>query len=251
MSDGVDSVVLEALEVGRGFGRGKQYAQVLCAVSLRVPRGSFVALMGPSGSGKSTFLNCLAGLDRLDAGQVRIGDVALTALDETNLTMFRRDRLGFVFQDYGLIGGLTARQNIELPSRVAERPIDASWVRELATRIGIAELLDRRPAELSGGQQQRVAITRALLGHPDLVFADEPTGALDISTSASVLRLLRDAARDLGQTVIMVTHDPVAASAADVVHFMADGQIIDTQNQPSPQNVAKRMSQLVTGVGAA
>lgn len=251
MSETEGDVALETLGVERGFGSGGQRRALLRGVSLRVHRGSFVALMGPSGSGKTTFLNCLAGLDRPDGGDVRIGGVVLTALDETELTMFRRDRLGFVFQDYGLIDGLTVRQNIELPSRVAGRRVDDGWLGELAARTGTERLQERYPSELSGGQKQRVAITRALLGRPQLVLADEPTGALDIPTSAAVLRLFRDLTRDLGQTLVMVTHDPVAAATADVVHFLADGRFVHTTTRPSPRVVAERMSRLVPGSGTA
>lgn len=236
--------IVDACGVDRRFGRGRQQTQVLHGVDLRVRQGAFVALMGPSGSGKSTLLNCLAGLDRPDAGEVRIGEILLSALDETELTMFRRDRLGFVFQDYGLLAGLTARQNVELPSRVAERPIDKAWLSQLAERTGIGCLLQRRPPELSGGQQQRVAITRAMLGRPEVVIADEPTGALDVSSSAEVLALLRETSRGLGQTVVMVTHDPAAAAAADVVHFLVDGRITHMVEGPTTAGIAEEMARL-------
>ncbi len=203
--------------------------------------GRFTAIMGPSGSGKSTLLQCLAGLDRLTAGQALIGDVDVTTLDERELTNLRRDRLGFVFQAYNLVPTLTAGENITLTLDLAGRRADPEWLDRVIETVGIGHRLGHRPAELSGGQQQRVAVARALAGRPDLVLADEPTGNLDLATGAEILAFLRLAVDRFDQTVVMVTHDAVAASYADRVVFLADGRITDELASPTTAGVLDRM----------
>ena len=200
--------------------------------------------MGPSGSGKSTFLNCAAGLDRPTSGRVVLGDTELCSRSEAELTELRRDRIGFVFQAYNLVGSLTVEENVTLPLRLAERRTDRAFLREVLTAVGLGEYGRRRPSELSGGQQQRVAIARALINHPDVVVADEPTGTLDTRSSRQVLELLRSIVDDRGQTVLMVTHDPVAASFADSVVFLADGKLAGELTRPTPEQVAARMTHL-------
>ncbi|MFB7722904.1 ABC transporter ATP-binding protein [Nocardia sp. NPDC056100] len=226
------------------YGTGPARTTVLDGVSLTFPHRSFTAVMGPSGSGKSTLLQCAAGLDRPDSGSVTIDGIELTALDEVALTRLRRDRLGFVFQSYNLMPTLTVRQNVTLPGELAGRRVDAGRVVELLTRLGLAAHLDDRPANLSGGQQQRVSIARALLNDPAVIFADEPTGALDSRAGAEVLALLREAVDTGGRTVVMVTHDPIAAAVADAVVFFADGQVADFLYRPTAETVAARMAAL-------
>ena len=220
-------------------------------VSLAFPAGSFTAVMGPSGSGKSTLLQCAAGLDAPTSGQVFVGGEAVPHGDETGLTQFRRERVGFVFQQYNLIPYLTVAQNVALPLRFAGRRVDLRARTALLARLGLAELAGRLPAELSGGQQQRVAIARALLARPAVLFADEPTGALDRASSRGVLGLLREAVDGFGQTVVMVTHDPVAAAYADVVIFLVDGGIVDRLPHPSVAAVAERMTRMEMAAGGA
>ncbi|MFE7236488.1 ABC transporter ATP-binding protein [Streptomyces sp. NPDC057596] len=230
--------------VSKVYGRGESAVHALRGLDLAIPRGSFTAVMGPSGSGKSTFLHCAAGLDRPSGGTVSLGGQELTALDETALTRMRRDRVGFVFQAYNLMPSLTVEQNITLPLRLAGRRADPDWLARITDQVGLTGRGGRRPAELSGGQQQRVALARALVTRPEVVFGDEPTGALDTMTAKEVLRLLRRTVDDLGQTVVMVTHDPMAASYADAVLFLADGRIVDRMAAPTPERVADRMSRL-------
>jgi putative ABC transport system ATP-binding protein len=200
--------------------------------------------MGPSGSGKSTFLHCAAGLDTPTSGTVRLGDTELSSMNETRLTELRRRRVGFVFQAFNLVPSLTVEQNITLPLRLSRTRPDKAWLTEVVARVGLADRTGHRPGQLSGGQQQRVAIARALVTRPDVVFGDEPTGALDTMTARDVLTLLRDTVDGMGQTVVMVTHDPVAASYADTVLFLADGRIVDTMDAPSSDRVAARMTRL-------
>ncbi|GGO04275.1 ABC transporter [Microbispora bryophytorum] len=213
-------------------------------VSVNISGGSFTAVMGPSGSGKSTFLHCAAGLDTPSSGSVRLGGTELSGMDETRLTELRRQRIGFVFQAFNLVSSLTVLENITLPMRLAGARVDRAWLEEIVGRVGLAGRVGHRPAQLSGGQQQRVAIARALVTRPQVVFGDEPTGALDTMTAQDVLRLLREVVDGLGQTVVMVTHDPVAASYADTVLFLADGRIVDAMAAPSSEKVAERMTRL-------
>ncbi|MFF4248223.1 ABC transporter ATP-binding protein [Streptomyces sp. NPDC001822] len=229
--------------VTRSFGRAGDAVTALDGVSLTVPRGSFTAIMGPSGSGKSTLLQCTAGLDRPTSGRVFLGDTDLTELSERRLTLLRRERIGFVFQAFNLLPALTAEQNVALPLRLAGRGPRRSEVREVLERVGLGSRARHRPAELSGGQQQRVALARALVTRPEVLFGDEPTGALDSRTGRGVLELLRSMADD-GQTVIMVTHDPVAASCADRVVFLADGAVRDELHAPGAERIAARMTSL-------
>jgi putative ABC transport system ATP-binding protein len=200
--------------------------------------------MGPSGSGKSTFLHCAAGLDRPTSGSVRLAGIDLATLDEDALSRLRRERIGFVFQSFNLIPSLTARQNVALPLRLAGHKPARGRVDEVLELVGLGGRVRHRPAELSGGQQQRVAIARALIARPAVIFADEPTGALDTRTARDVLGLLREAVDELGQTVVMVTHDPVAAASADTVLFLADGRLVDTLAAPTAERVAARMTRL-------
>nr|BFE84266.1 ABC transporter ATP-binding protein [Planobispora longispora] len=200
--------------------------------------------MGPSGSGKSTFLHCAAGLDSPSSGSVRLGGTELTGMDETRLTKLRRQRIGFVFQAFNLVPSLTVAENITLPLRLSGSRVDRAWLREIVSRVGLDGRTGHRPAQLSGGQQQRVAIARALAIRPEVVFGDEPTGALDTMTARDVLRLLREVVDGMGQTVVMVTHDPVAASYADTVLFLADGRIVDAMTAPTSDRVAERMTRL-------
>ena len=200
--------------------------------------------MGPSGSGKSTLMHCLAGLDAVTSGQVWIGEVEIGQLSDKRLTTLRRDRVGFVFQAYNLLPALTAAANITLPLDIAGRRVDQAWLETVIDAVGLAERLGHRPSELSGGQQQRVAVARALATRPEIVFADEPTGNLDSRASAELLDLLRRSVRELGQTVVMVTHDPVAASYADRVVFLADGHVVGDLANPTPWRVLDRMKRL-------
>jgi putative ABC transport system ATP-binding protein len=218
--------------------------QALRGVSIALPYRSFTAVMGPSGSGKSTLLQTAAGLDRPTGGHAWIGPVELSKLSQTRLTELRRDRVGFVFQAFNLLPSLTVEQNVTLPLRLAGRRADRRLVAEVLGRVGLTERRRHRPAELSGGQQQRVALARALITRPEVLFADEPTGALDLRTSREVLGLFRQLVDTLGQTVVMVTHDPVAASYADSVLFLADGRIVDQLDRPTAEAVAERMTAL-------
>ncbi|MCZ2836694.1 ABC transporter ATP-binding protein [Modestobacter sp. VKM Ac-2985] len=216
-------------------------------VTVEVPRGSFLAVMGPSGSGKSTLLQVAAGLDTPTSGEVLLDGTAIGGLDETRRTELRRDRIGFVFQAYNLLPALTVAENITLPLRLAGKSLDRVWVQYLVDRVGLGDRLDHRPAELSGGQQQRAAIARALVARPAVVFADEPTGALDLHSAAEVLDLLRDLVDDLGQTVVLVTHDPAAAARAHRALVMADGRVVDTLEQPTAADLAGRLVALREG----
>ena len=226
------------------YGSGLTKITALDQVSLEIGARSFTAVMGPSGSGKSTLMHCMAGLDSADGGQVWIGSEEITALPDRQLTRVRRDRVGFVFQAYNLLPVLSAADNITLPLDIAGRSADRDWLSTVIETVGLTERLEHRPSELSGGQQQRVAVARALAGQPEIIFADEPTGNLDSRAGAEVLDLLRRCVRDFGQTIVMVTHDPVAASYADRVVFLADGHIAGQLDRPTPQTVLDRMSTL-------
>jgi putative ABC transport system ATP-binding protein len=223
------------------YGSGDTAVRALDDVTVGFPAGRFTAIMGPSGSGKSTLLHCVAGLDTLTSGRVYLGDVELGALSDRQLTAIRRERLGFVFQAFNLIPTLSALENITLPSRLARRKLDQGWLDGVVDTVGLRPRLRHRPSELSGGQQQRVAVARALAGRPELVVADEPTGNLDSRTAGEILAFLRSAVDQLGQTIVMVTHDPVAASWADTVVFLADGRTTDQLERPTPERVLDRM----------
>jgi len=219
------------------YGTGDTEVRALDGVDVEFERGRFTAIMGPSGSGKSTLMHCVAGLDDLTSGSVHIGDVELGSLSDQDLTLLRRDKVGFVFQAYNLLPTLTAAENTTLPLDLAGRRPDSSWMDQVVKSIGIADRLNHRPDELSGGQQQRVAIARALVSQPEIVFADEPTGNLDSKTGEEVLDFLRTAVEDLGQTMVMVTHDAGAAARAHRVLFLADGQIVDEMVEPTPDRI--------------
>ncbi|MFC9252910.1 ABC transporter ATP-binding protein [Amycolatopsis thailandensis] len=241
-SGGACALSLES--VSKVYGSGDGAVTALNGVTVGVRKGTFTAVMGPSGSGKSTFLHCAAGLDKPSSGRVLLGDTELSGLREKALTELRRTRIGFIFQAYNLLPSLNVLQNITLPTRLAGTKPDPHWLREIVEGVGIAKRLEHRPSELSGGQQQRVAIARALITRPEVVLADEPTGALDTRTARQVLDLLRSIVDTMGQTVLMVTHDPVAASAAHGVLFLADGKLAGHLPQPTPERVAERMTHL-------
>ncbi len=226
------------------YGAGDTAVTALDDLSLDLPPGQFTAIMGPSGSGKSTLMHCLAGLDTLTAGQVFIGATDLASLSDRDRTILRRDRLGFVFQSFNLLPTLTAEENITLPADLAGRAVDPAWFETVVAKLSLADRLRHRPAELSGGQQQRVAVGRALISKPAVVFADEPTGALDSKASAELLQFLRSVVDDLGQTVLMVTHDPGAAAYADRVVFLVDGTIVQELADPTKDRVLDIMGQL-------
>ena len=233
-----------AVHATKVFGTGDTAVRALDDVSVDLARGQFTAIMGPSGSGKSTLMHCLAGLDALTAGQVLLGGVELGALSDKQLTVLRRERVGFVFQSFNLIPTLSALENITLPLTLAGSRPDRAWLDQVIATVGVGDRLSHRPAELSGGQQQRVAMARALATRPEIVFADEPTGNLDSRSSAEILEFLRHAVRELGQTVVLVTHDPVAAGYADLALFLADGRIVDRMDKPTPQRVLEGMKRL-------
>jgi putative ABC transport system ATP-binding protein len=229
--------IVTAVDLRRRFGEGEAAVDALDGVSLELPAGAFTAIMGPSGSGKSTLMHVLAGLDKPTAGAVTIDGVDLSTLDDKRLTELRRDKVGFIFQSFNLLPVLTARENIELPLRIAGRKIDDTWLDQLVATVSIGDRLTHHPSELSGGQQQRVAVARALVTKPAVVFADEPTGNLDSVASAEVLKLLRQSVDELGQTVVMVTHEASAAAVADRVVVLADGRIVHDGAAGTPDEV--------------
>jgi putative ABC transport system ATP-binding protein len=233
-----------AVEATKVYGSGETAVVALDKVTLDLPTGRFTAIMGPSGSGKSTLLHCLAGLDSLTEGRVFVGDVELGALSDKELTLLRRTRIGFVFQAFNLVPTLTAGENITLPLTLAGRRPDPGWLDQVIATVGLGGRLDHRPSELSGGQQQRVAAARALVSRPAIVFADEPTGNLDSRTGAELLGFLRRAVDEMGQTVVMVTHDPGAAAHADAVVFLADGRIVDHMADPTAERVLETIKRL-------
>jgi len=226
------------------YGKGEAQVRALDGVTLDIARGEFTAVMGPSGSGKSTLMHCAAGLDAATSGEVFVGDVDITQLKDKALTTLRRDRIGFVFQAFNLIPTLNARENILLPLAIAGRSPDPAWFDNVIDTVGLRDRLTHRPSELSGGQQQRVACARALVSRPEIIFADEPTGNLDSTSGAEVLGFLRRSVDDFGQTIVMVTHDPAAASHTDRVVFLADGKVVDEMRQPSPGKILERMKGL-------
>jgi putative ABC transport system ATP-binding protein len=233
-------------EVWKVFGSGEAQVVALRGISVRLARSRFTAIMGPSGSGKSTLMHCLAGLDAVTRGEVWIGDTSVTGLDDRGLTRLRREQVGFIFQQFNLLPTLTARENILLPLSIAGRRVDPEWFDRVVGAVGLGDRLGHKPSQLSGGQQQRVACARALVSRPEVIFADEPTGNLDSRSGAEVLGFLQDSVRTFDQSVVMVTHDPVAASYADRVVFLADGQIVDDMSDPTPEKVLDTMKRLDT-----
>jgi putative ABC transport system ATP-binding protein len=233
-----------AVDATKVYGHGDTRVRALDGVTVSFAEARFTAIMGPSGSGKSTLMHCVAGLDTLTAGHVYIGATDLGSLDDRRLTRLRRDEIGFVFQSYNLVPTLTAAENITLPLDLARRRPDASWYDQVIATVGLGDRLDHRPSQLSGGQQQRVAVARALASQPRIIFADEPTGNLDSRAGAEILSFMRRAVREMHQTIVMVTHDPVAASYADRVVFLADGHVVDDVTDPTPELVLDRMKRL-------
>ncbi|STC40034.1 ABC transporter ATP-binding protein [Corynebacterium amycolatum] len=226
------------------YGVGDAAVTALDRVDISFAAGEFTAIMGPSGSGKSTLMHCMAGLDSATSGSAYIGTTDLSKLSDKEITALRRDRLGFVFQSFNLVPTLTAAENITLPINIAGRKVDKQWFEEITTRLGLKERLTHRPSELSGGQQQRVACARAIVSRPEIIFGDEPTGNLDSNSSREVLTILRDAVDDIGQTVVIVTHDATAASYADRVVFLADGRVVDELRNPTPADILARMADI-------
>ncbi|MEU9101997.1 ABC transporter ATP-binding protein [Streptomyces sp. NPDC048361] len=235
------AVAARAIELSKVYGTGETQVVALDQVTVDFRQGEFTAIMGPSGSGKSTLMHCVAGLDSFSSGAVRIGDTELGSLKDKQLTRLRRDKIGFIFQAFNLLPTLTALENITLPMDIAGRKPNKEWLDQVISMVGLADRLGHRPTQLSGGQQQRVAVARALASRPEIIFGDEPTGNLDSRSGAEVLGFLRNSVRELGQTVVMVTHDPVAASYADRVIFLADGRIVDEMLRPSADGVLDRM----------
>jgi putative ABC transport system ATP-binding protein len=238
------TIAARAEGVSKTYGDGDAKVFALDDVNVGIQGGEFTAIMGPSGSGKSTMLHVLAGLDRPTAGNIFIGDTDITRLNDNALTLLRRDQIGFIFQSFNLLPTMTAAENIVLPMRIAGRKPDARWVQSIVETVGLSQRLSHRPSQLSGGQQQRVAAARALASRPQIVFADEPTGALDSRSSAELLGFLRRAVSELGQTVVMVTHDATAASYADRVLFLADGRLVDEMLRPTADAVLEYMKHL-------
>ncbi|MCX5198892.1 ABC transporter ATP-binding protein [Streptomyces sp. NBC_00249] len=235
------AVAARADRLSKVYGQGETQVVALDNVSVDFAQGQFTAIMGPSGSGKSTLMHCVAGLDTFSSGSVRIGETELGSLKDKQLTQLRRDKIGFIFQAFNLLPTLTALENITLPMDIAGRKPDKQWLDTVIAMVGLSDRLSHRPTQLSGGQQQRVAVARALASRPEIIFGDEPTGNLDSRSGAEVLGFLRNSVRELGQTVVMVTHDPVAASYADRVIFLADGRIVDEMLSPTADGVLDRM----------
>jgi len=238
------SVAARAVDATKVYGKGEAEVRALDGVSVDFETGRFTAIMGPSGSGKSTLMHAIAGLDTLTSGSVFIGDTDLGRLNDKKLTKLRRDRVGFIFQAFNLIPTLTAIENITLPMKLAGRKPEQAWLDNVVETVGLQPRLSHRPSELSGGQQQRVAVARALASRPEIIFADEPTGNLDSQKGAEILNFMRQAVRELGQTIVMVTHDPVAASYADRAVFLADGRVVDELDDPTSDSVYDRMRTL-------
>jgi len=238
------AVAARAVGATKIYGKGDTEVRALDGVDVEFERSAFTAIMGPSGSGKSTLLHCIAGLDKLTSGHVFLGDLELSALNEKHLTEVRRDRIGFVFQAYNLIPTLTALENITLPLALAGRHPDQAWLDRVLDIVRLRDRVNHRPSELSGGQQQRVAVARALAGRPEIIFADEPTGNLDSKASAEMLDFMRLAVDEFHDTIVMVTHDPIAASYASRVVFLADGRVTDELSNPKPDSILDRMRHL-------
>jgi putative ABC transport system ATP-binding protein len=249
---GAGALAARATGIAKVYGRGDAKVVALDDVTVGIPRGRFTAVMGPSGSGKSTLMHCMAGLDTVDSGQVFLGDVELSSLNDKRLTRLRRDKVGFVFQAFNLVPTLTALENITLPIDIAGRKPDRAWLDHVIDSVGLRPRLRHRPSELSGGQQQRVACARALASRPEIIFADEPTGNLDSRSGAEVLSFLRNSVQEMDQTIVMVTHDPAAAAYSDMVLFLSDGRIVDQMADPTAEKVLERMKGFdLPGVGAA
>jgi putative ABC transport system ATP-binding protein len=245
---------VQAMDLWKVYGSGEAQVIALRGVTIALDRGRFTAIMGPSGSGKSTLMHCLAGLDTATRGEVRIGTTPLTRLSDNALTELRRDKVGFIFQQFNLLPALTAHENIVLPLAIAGRKPDPAWYDIVVDAVGLRNRLGHKPSQLSGGQQQRVACARAMITRPEVIFADEPTGNLDSRSGAEILAFLQRSVREHGQTIVMVTHDPVAASHADRVVFLADGQIVDELHSPTADSILDRIKKLEaprTGEGAA
>ncbi|MEZ5323417.1 MAG: ABC transporter ATP-binding protein [Microthrixaceae bacterium] len=238
------AIAASAVRATKLYGSGDTQVVALDHVDAEFRRGEFTAIMGPSGSGKSTLMHCLAGLDTLTEGSVRIAEVDLSALKERDLTLLRRDRLGFIFQAFNLIPTLSALENITLPMDLGNNKPDQAWLDTVIDTVGLRDRLDHRPSELSGGQQQRVAVARALASKPELIFADEPTGNLDSTSGSEVLSFMRAAVDTWGQTVVIVTHDPAAAARTDIVLFMADGRVVDALEAPTDDSVYAKLKQM-------
>jgi putative ABC transport system ATP-binding protein len=237
-------IAARAVGASKIYGSGEAEVRALDNIGVEFQRSKLTAIMGPSGSGKSTLLHCLAGLDRLTSGQIFLGDAEITSMNEKQLTVIRRDKLGFIFQAYNLIPTLDALENMTLPMSLAGRKPDPAWLDTVVETVRLKDRLSHRPSELSGGQQQRVAVARALLSRPEIVFADEPTGNLDSKSGAEILTFMRKAVDELGQTIVMVTHDPGAAAYADRVVFLADGHIVDELLAPTADTVLGKMRHL-------
>ena len=237
------AVAARATDLSKVYGQGETQVVALDRVTVDFRQAEFTAIMGPSGSGKSTLMHCVAGLDSFSSGSVRIGETELGSLKDKQLTQLRRDKIGFIFQAFNLLPTLTGLENITLPMDIAGRKPDKQWLQQVIEMVGLQDRLSHRPTQLSGGQQQRVAVARALASQPEIIFGDEPTGNLDSRSGAEVLGFLRNSVRELGQTVVMVTHDPVAASYADRVIFLADGRIVDEMIHPTSDGVLDRMKE--------
>ncbi|MFF8783595.1 ABC transporter ATP-binding protein [Streptomyces sp. NPDC015125] len=235
------AVAARATDLSKVYGQGETRVVALDSVSVEFGKAKFTAIMGPSGSGKSTLMHCMAGLDAISSGSARIGDAELASLNDKQLTRLRRDKIGFIFQAFNLLPTLSALENITLPMDIAGRKPDQEWLNAVIETVGLSGRLAHRPAQLSGGQQQRVAVARALAAQPEIIFADEPTGNLDSRSGAEVLGFLRESVQAMGQTIVMVTHDPVAAGYADRVVFLADGRIVEELYEPTPDTVLDRM----------
>ncbi|MEV8516582.1 ABC transporter ATP-binding protein [Dactylosporangium sp. NPDC051484] len=239
-----DGVAARAVDVWKVYGSGEAQVIALHGVSVELERGHFTAIMGPSGSGKSTLMHTLAGLDSVTRGEIFVGDTRLTGMSDGALTNLRRTKVGFIFQQFNLLPTLTAEENILLPLSIAGRKADPAWYDTVIKTVGLSDRLGHRPSQLSGGQQQRVACARALVSRPEVIFADEPTGNLDSRSGAEVLSFLRNSVREFGQTIVMVTHDPNAASYADRVIFLADGRIVDELREPTAEAVLDKLKNL-------
>jgi putative ABC transport system ATP-binding protein len=247
-SGGRTAVAAKARQVTKAYGSAETRVVALDAVDVDIARGEFTAIMGPSGSGKSTLMHCLAGLDTVTSGQIWIGETEITGLKDKQLTKLRRDQIGFIFQAFNLLPTLNAIENITLPMDIAGRKPDQEWLRTVVETVGLDSRLKHRPSQLSGGQQQRVAVARALAARPEIIFGDEPTGNLDSRAGAEILGFLRRSVDDLGQTIVMVTHDPSAASYADRVLYLADGHLVDDMAKPTAEQIMERIQRFSAGV---